>query len=80
VCLLLSVAPWLGGGVREDQILTFQQTSITQLQNTVNDTFTSPLTKLTSSLKLMHNPIITLNMRYRLSHQTGQLQGIGVKF
>jgi hypothetical protein len=32
-----------------------------------------------SSLKLMHKPIIALNTRYRLSHQTGQLQGNGVK-
>lgn len=31
------------------------------------------------SLKLMHDPIITLNMRYCLSQQTGQLQGNGVK-
>jgi hypothetical protein len=51
----------------------------TQSQITVNVTFTSPLMKAPSSLKLMHNPIITLNMRYRLSHQTGQLQGNGVK-
>jgi len=32
-----------------------------------------------STLKLIHNPIIALNMRYRLSHQAGQLQGNGVK-
>ena len=32
-----------------------------------------------SSPKLMNNPIIALNTRYHLSHQTGQLQGNGVK-
>jgi hypothetical protein len=69
----------VGGGVGEEQFLIFQQTSNTQSQITVNVTFTSPLMEAPSSLKLIHNPVITLSMRYCLSHQTGQIQGNDVK-